>query len=40
MKALDKQAWTAAYNSEFVGFQQNYIQLEMLLEHMRISLKL
>ncbi len=22
MKAFDKQAWAAAYNSEFVGFQQ------------------
>ncbi len=25
MKALDKQAWVAAYNSEFVGFQQRKI---------------
>jgi hypothetical protein len=25
MKALDKQAWAAAYNSEFVGFQQRKI---------------
>jgi hypothetical protein len=25
MKALDKQAWAAAYNSEFVGFQQRKV---------------
>ena len=25
MKALDKQAWVAAYNSDFVGFQQRKV---------------
>ena len=25
MKALDKQAWAAAYNSEFLGFQQREV---------------
>jgi hypothetical protein len=25
MKALDKQAWASAYNSEFVGFQQRKV---------------
>ena len=25
MKALDKQAWAAAYNSEFLGFQQRVV---------------
>ena len=25
MKALDKQAWAAAYNSKFLGFQQQEV---------------
>ena len=25
MKALDKQAWAAAYNSEYLGFQQREV---------------
>ena len=32
MKALDKQAWAAAYNSEYLGFKQRKV-----FEHVNLS---